>query len=233
VPLGVTFFRGHPERFGQAPDGHRGAPGEAPPVRESNLTLAQARRTGAFWLIAAGDTAVAALGTGLVFHHFDILAQSGIDRAAAAAVFVPLGLITAVGNVAGGALLDRVPPRFVLAAMLVFLATALALAGQLPPWALLVYGATIGLAQGMKGAIGGSMFAAYFGRRHIGAIKGFATTLAVGGTAIGPLLFAVGLELSGSYLPVLVGSAAVPALLAAASLRLRPPRAPGDGTAVA
>lgn len=233
VPLGVTFFRGHPERFGQAPDGHRGAANEAPPVRESNLTLAQARRTGAFWLIAAGDTAVAALGTGLVFHHFDILAQSGIGRAAAAAVFVPLGLITAFGNVAGGALLDRVAPRFVLAAMLVFLAAALALAGQLPPWALLVYGAAIGLAQGMKGAIGGSMFAAYFGRRHIGAIKGFATTLSVGGTAIGPLLFAVGLDLSGSYLPVLLGSAAVPAALAAASMWLRPPRAPGDGTVTA
>ena len=38
-----------------------------------------------------------------------------------------LGLITAVGNVAGGALLDRVPPRFVLASMLVFLAAALAI----------------------------------------------------------------------------------------------------------
>lgn len=225
LPLGVTFFRGHPEAFGQRPDGHRaGVARDVAPVRESNLTLAEARRTGAFWLITAGDVAVSAFGTGLVFHHFDILAQSGVERAAAAAVFVPLGLVTAAGNIGAGALLDRVAPRFVLVATLAFLAGALVLAGWLPPGTLLVYGTLIGLAQGMKSAISGSIFAAYFGRRHIGAIKGFATTISVAGTAIGPLAFAVGRDLSGSYLPVLLATAAVPAALAAASLWLRPPR---------
>lgn len=230
LPLGVTFFRGTPESYGQEPDGswRRGGAGDGGVV-ESNLSLAQARRTAAFWLVSAGDVAVAALGTGLVFHHYDILDQSGFGRAAAAAVFVPLGLVTAGANLGTGALLDRVPPRFALAAMLTFQAGALAMAGWIPPTMLLVYGTLIGLAQGMKGAISGSAYAYYFGRKHIGSIKGFATTLSVGGTAIGPLLFAVGRDLSGSYVPVLLGSAAVPAALAVASLWLRPPRAPDDG----
>lgn len=226
LPLGVTFFRGHPESFGQEPDGSRRRHG-AGRVVEANLSLAQARRTGAFWLVSAGDVAVSALGTGLVFHHYDILDQSGFGRAAAAAVFVPLGLVTAGANLGTGAILDRVPPRFALSAMLVFLAASLALAGRIPPSMLLVYGALIGLTQGMKGAISGSAYAYYFGRRHIGSIKGFATTLSVGGTAIGPLLFALGRDFSGSYLPVLVASALVPAALAVASLWLRPPREPG------
>lgn len=226
LPLGVTFFRGHPESYGLEPDGsRRGRAGDAPPIVETNLSLGQARRTGAFWLVSLGDVAVAALSTGLVFHHFDILDASGFDRAAAAAVFVPLGLITAAANVGTGALLDRVPPRFALSAMLVFQAGALAMAGWIPSSMLLFYGALIGLTQGMKGAISGSAYAYYFGRRHIGSIKGFATTLSVAGTAIGPLLFAVGRDLSGSYLPVLLGSAAVPLILAVAALWLRPPRA--------
>lgn len=223
LPLGITFFRGQPERYGQLPDGQRVVPGETATVRERTFTLAEARRTAAFWLIAAGDMAVAAFGTGLVFHHFDILSQSGIDRGAAAAVFVPLGLITAAGTLAGGALLDRVPPRFVLAAMLAFLTGALVLAGQVPPSLLLAYGALIGMAQGMRSAVAGAMFAAYYGRRHIGAIKGFATTLTVAGTAIGPLAFALGPDLFGGYLGVLLAAAAATALLALASLRLRPP----------
>jgi sugar phosphate permease len=228
LPLGVTFFRGAPERYGHAPDGHRAGRPAPPPPRETNLTLAQARRTAAFWLVAAGDVAVAALSTGLVFHHFDIVAQGGVGRAAAAAMFLPLGLVSAAANVGTGALLDRIPPRFALAAMLVFQAVALVLGGWVAGPLLWAYGASIGVAQGMKGAIAGAVFAAYFGRRHIGAIKGFATTLSVAGTALGPLAFALGRDLSGGYLPVLLASAVVPAALAAASLRLRPPGGPAS-----
>lgn len=230
LPLGVAFFRGAPERYGTAPDGHRAGRPPPAPIVETNLTLAQARRTGAFWLVTAGDVAVAALSTGLVFHHFDIVTQSGFDRAAAAAVFLPLGLITAGANVATGALLDRVAPRFVLATMLVFQAAALAMAGWIPAPLLLVYGAFIGLAQGMKGALGGSAYAAYFGRAHIGSIKGFASTLGVAGSAVGPLLFAVGYDLAGGYLPVLLASAVIPAALALASLGLRPPTPPAPAS---
>jgi len=223
-PLGVAFFRGQPESFGTVPDGRsRRAAAAAEPLEETNLTLPQARRTGAFWLVLAGDAAIAALSTGLVFHHFDILASAGVDRATAAAVFVPIGLVTAASHLSTGALLDRTRPRFVLAGMLALQAGALALGGLLSaPW-ILVYGSLIGLTQGMRGAVAGSTYAYYFGRRNIGSIKGFATTVSVGGTAVGPLLFAVGRDLAGDYLAVLVASAIVPALLAVASLRLRPP----------
>ncbi|NBC96839.1 MAG: MFS transporter [Deinococcus-Thermus bacterium] len=228
LPLGVAFFRSAPERYGHVPDGHRAGRAAPAPVREANLSLAEARRTFAFWILAAGDVAVAALSTGLVFHHFDIVAQAGVGRTAAAAMFLPLGLISAAANVGTGALLDRIAPRFALATMLVFQAVALALGGWAAGPLLWVYGAAIGMAQGMKGAIAGAVFAAYFGRRHIGAIKGFATTLSVAGTALGPLVFALGRDLTGGYLAVLLASVAMPLALAAASLRLRPPEPPGE-----
>ncbi|MEX2502155.1 MAG: hypothetical protein WD336_07250, partial [Trueperaceae bacterium] len=98
------------------------------------------------------------------------------------------------------------------------------MAGNLPPQAVWLYGAFLGLSQGMKNSVSGSIYATYFGRMHLGSVKGFATTLTTAGTAIGPLLFSVGYDLTGSYAAVLWISAAWPAAAALAALRLRPPR---------
>jgi MFS transporter, OFA family, oxalate/formate antiporter len=74
---------------------------------------------------------VAALGTGLIFHHYDIMAGGGVDRLTAA-VFVPFGFVTAGTNLLTGVLMDRVPPRFLLSAMLL-LGASLAFAPTSPP----------------------------------------------------------------------------------------------------
>jgi MFS family permease len=39
----------------------------------------------------------------------------------------------------------------------------------------------------------------FFGRRHLGAISGFASALTVAGSAVGPLLFSALFVSSGSY----------------------------------
>ena len=241
LPVGIGFYRARPETFGLEVDvrAARGgnAGGRAPsrqrtnpagPVQETNYTLRQAQRTVTFWLFIAGNFLVAAFGTGLLFHHYSIMAAGGLDRVAAATVFVPLGFAAAAGNVAGGALMDRVPPRFLLSAVLALLATALVLASRVSGVeAILVYGALLGVMQGMNGAVTASVHAHYFGRLHIGSIKGFAATLSVAGTAFGPLVFALGLDLGGSYAPVLIGSAVLPLALAVATPFFRPFRAPG------
>jgi len=254
LPVGIGFYRGRPETFGMEVDvGPRrratsdqdaqdaARPGGAnadmrsrertdprPPRLEVNYTLRQAQRTVTFWLFVGGNFLVAALGTGLLFHHYSIMAAGGLDRVAAAAVFVPLGFAAAAANVVTGAAMDRVPPRFLLSAVLALLAGVLVLATRVTGVeAVLVYGALLGVMQGMNGAITASVHAHYFGRLHIGSIKGFAVTFSVAGTAFGPLAFALGLDLGGSYAPVLIGSALLPLALAVATPFFRPFRAPG------
>lgn len=168
-----------------------------------------------FSLFVSGDFFGAALGTGLIFHHYDIMAGGGIDRLAAAAVFVPFGFITAGSNLLTGILMDRVPPRFLLSASLALLCASLVFAAYVTtPALVLVYGAIFGVAQGMRGAISGSAYAHYFGRMYIGSIRGFTATLTVAGTAFGPLVFALGNGWFGGYAPILLISA-LPPLLAA------------------
>ena len=222
LPVGAWLFRSHPERYGLLPDGTRQS-ADMQPLQEANYTLSQAQRTLTFWLFSSGAICVAALGTGLIFHHYDIMAANGLERSVAAAMFVPFGFLLAGTNLMTGVLMDRVPPRFLLSILLLLLCTALWFAPRIPgPEYIMVYGLLLGLMQGMAGAVQASVYAYYFGRRHIGAIKGFASTLSVGGTAFGPLLFAVGFERFGSYAPILLLSAILPLSVAVTALVIKP-----------
>ncbi len=219
VPLAALFYRAAPERYGLAPDGARKperAPSSADAPRVEGLTFAQARRTWTFWAITLGGVCIAGLGTGLLFHHFSILETNGIGRDAAALLFVPLGVITAASNLTTGWLVDRLSPRRLLGGMLLlFGATMAAIPWVTSPALVWAYGTAFGLAQGMQGAILGSAYAHYFGRAHHGTIRGTATTIFVGGTAIGPPLLALGPDLFGSYAPVLWMLTPLPLALAA------------------
>ena len=158
---------------------------------------------------------MAALGTGLMFHHFSILGQNGIGRATAALMFVPLGMVTAGMNLGTGVLLDRFQPRIILGVMLLlFAALLVAIPLVTVPAAVWTYGTIMGAVQGMLGALMGSAYAHYFGRDNLGAIKGFAKTLLVGGSAIGPLIYGLGYEITGNYALPLVLSALVPLAIA-------------------
>jgi MFS transporter, OFA family, oxalate/formate antiporter len=228
LPAGALLFRSRPESFGLVPDGGRAADARSPAAREVDYTLAEARRTRTFWLFVGGNTLVAALTTGLVFHHFSIMAMGGLDRTAAAQVFVPFGIMTAAANLVAGALLDRIPPRYLLAAMLVAQTAALALAAIVAPGLVFVYGGLLGATMGIRGGVQGAVFAHYFGRANLGAVMGTASTIGVVGTAVGPLLFALTEAASGSYAPVLLVSAAASLVLAGVSAALRPFRADGS-----
>lgn len=71
----------------------------------------------------------------------------------------------------------------------------------------------------------GNVFAHYFGRRHIGAIRGQVATALVVGSAIEPLVFASGHDLTGEYTGVTLVAATQAIVLAilAPFLRLQRP----------
>ncbi len=224
LPLGLAFFRDRPELFGLRPDGHVRDSDTHEPVREEEWTLQEARRTAMFWVLVVGSLLPSAFGTGLLFHHFSIMAHNGLDRVGAATVFIPIAGVAAATNLASGMLLDRVQPRQMLSVSLCLLTLCLLAAprinSQEMAWA---YGALQGMMQGMQGAIGGTAWAYYFGRANHGAIRGFVFTILVGGSALGPLPFAWGVETFGSYAPVLGVAAVLPLLAAIWSLFVRAP----------
>jgi predicted MFS family arabinose efflux permease len=178
---------------------------------EVHYDARQARRTLTLWLYVTGGFLVSAIGTGLVFHHYSIMSENGISRSGATVMFIAYGLVAAGANLITGFLLDRTPPRFLMSGALLLMVAAMIVAPGIGTAAAVVgYGAILGAMQGMSQAVQSTVYAHYFGRLHIGAIKGFASTITIAGTAAGPLLLALGFEASGSYAPVLLWTALVP-----------------------
>ena len=210
VPLLVLLYRAEPERFGLTPDTNTAkddaSASASEPIR--GLTLPEARRTRTFWVFIAGGVCAGGLGTGLLFHHFAILAEAGADRTLAAQFFVPYGVLTAVFTLFMGTLIDYVSPRYLMGALMGMYAGLMVSAPFAATPALVWgYGLLFGAAQGTQNALLGSAFAYYFGRAHHGSVRGFAATIFVAGTALGPVLLALGPDGLGSFTPVLWASA--------------------------
>ena len=227
LPLGAWLYRGKPELYGLRPDS-RVQPLDSAAVQERRYPLARARRTVTFWLFVSADVFGAALGTGLIFHHYNIMAGGGIDRLEAAAVFVPFGFIAAGSNLLTGVLMDRLPPRFLLSASLVLLCSSLILASYVStPLLVLVYGAVLGVAQGTRGQSPAAP-TLIISAAPISAQSRVVATLTVAGTAVGPLLFALGDARFGGYREILLLSALPPLVAACAAPFLGPFRRDGS-----
>jgi MFS family permease len=228
LPLGILFYRGRPELYGLTPDGGLMQQGQlVARVLEPAFSAAEAQRTPTFWLLATAVATISALSTALVFHHYDLMATRGIDRATATSAFAYLAWLSASSNLFIGALSDRLGTRFAVVLMLLLQTASLLMASVVTPATLPLYAGLLGATMGVSGNVSGTAFARYFGRRAIGAIKGTAQTLSVGGAAAGPVLLSLAPTYLGDYGAGLWLLAFPPLLLAVASAAaLTTPRTP-------
>jgi MFS transporter, OFA family, oxalate/formate antiporter len=229
APVGYFFYRERPERFGLTPDGDFTA-GKAsgkpytPPVEEE-WTLAEAIRTPAFWIVVLGLGAIGMLSTGLFFHAVSIFEDNGLPASVAASAFVPVAITTALVNVLGGLLVDRLSVRYLLVAALVGQAIILVMAHSLDSVALaMTYGVLLGTVSGLQRIVSTVVWATYFGRRYLGTITGTTTTIMIAGSALGPMPLGIARDLLGSYNLALNISALLPLMLAVLALFLRRPQ---------
>ena len=235
VPLGYFFIRERPEVYGLHPDGtaktfhHNQKPQET--QLEENWTREEALRTAAFWIVAVGLATLAMMSTGLFFHMVSVFADNGLAAGIAASVYLPIAATTALANLGSGALVDRIPLRFVLATSLLLQTFALWLVQHLSTESLaILYGVILGTATGLFRTVSAVAWAHYFGRQHLGSIAGFASTILIFGAALGPIPLGFARDALGSYNLALTVLAFIPLLLGIACLLLRPPQKQETGT---
>ena len=226
LPVAALLFRDRPEKFGLTPDA--GLPPAAKEIREEpSFTRPQALRTGVFWLLCAVGFLTNAVGTALLLNHFSIMHAAGIARADAVNVLSVYAAVQVGVTLGTGALLDRHEPRRLVPLAMLLLAAASALpalaSGVAASW---LYALCLGGAYGSQQAIGAAGYAQYFGRDHLGAIRGASFVFGIGGAAFGPLPFAASIDWTGSYFVVLMGSVALCLLCAAASFFVQRPAVP-------
>jgi sugar phosphate permease len=156
VPLVLLLLRDHPRDVGvvaygatgaepdvveQTPAGRGGSAGRALRV------LADASRTGTFWLLAGGFAICGASTVGLIGTHFVPAAHDhGMAPTTAAGLLAVVGVFDVAGTVASGWFTDRVDPRKLLAAYYVLRGASLLVLPLLlgpsaapPLWAFVVF----------------------------------------------------------------------------------------------
>ena len=204
LPVIAVVFRDRPEKYGLAVDAGL-APVGGMARAEPSFTRKQALGTGLFWLLCAAGFLMNAIGTGMLLNHFSIMATAGVSRGQAVQLLSLLGGVQAAATLASGIMLDRWEPRRMVPVSMMMLAVACALpvlAGAGPAsW---LYALCLGGAYGAQQAINAAGYAQYFGRDHLGAIRGASYVFGVGGAAFGPLPFAVSADLTGAYTAVLM-----------------------------
>ncbi len=221
VPAAAVAMVDTPEEAGQRVDGD--AANDEVHQEEAAFTLAQARGTPTYRVLAAASVLGPLIGTALLFCLQPMAQQAHLPLEVAAWAASSWSWTMALMALPSGWWVDRAPPQrtLPLAVVGLGLATAWFLVASTPAG---FVGGMIAYAtsQAILGAATATALARRFGRAHHGAIRASVTRMAVVGTGLGPVLLGGSSEALGGYGPALAGLAVVCLPLALAAWRLPP-----------
>ncbi|MCB8943280.1 MAG: MFS transporter [Ardenticatenaceae bacterium] len=202
LPLLATLFRNRPEDVGQLPDGLRTAKVESEIMRENgrSFTLPAAMRTRAYWITVALAVAYSMIITGITFNIIPLFESHGLTEAMATASFATMATALAITQIIGGYLADKVPLNWLafISALGLTAGVYLLLPMQSMAQAHL-FALCIGIGQGFLGAVQSTLWVRYYGRLHLGKIRGSIATAGVAASSLGPFVMGATFDLFGSY----------------------------------
>ncbi|MGI9471627.1 MAG: MFS transporter [Rubripirellula sp.] len=227
LPIVAVFFCNRPEEVGQEVDGL--AANDLQEQAEStliSLTMRQATRCRSFYILACSSTLWAMAGTGIVFYLFTLSDDLGFSSTVPANLFKTFGLTMLVAQLIGGILADFWPLNRLLAVGMIMLSagTALICWGQ-TELALHGFASLFGGGQGMLLAVSNVIFVRYFGRAHLGTIRGTVWCCTVAGSGCGPLIMGIARDRTGEFGPALFAFFVAMAFISLFAWFAQPPRA--------
>nr|WP_289215313.1 MFS transporter [Halobacillus campisalis] len=211
APLAYFLVRNQPKDIGEVPDGKEKEQKNQTEkkkvtleVNEISWTLKEAMRTRAFWLILFTVSVPALVNTGVTFHLVSIIQGKGMTESVAALVLTLMAVIGFPVTFLVGYLVDRISVHYVLALTFCAHIIALLFLLQVNSWmGAVIYGVIWGVANGFERITLTIVWPNYFGREHLGSIKGLAQTVMVLGSAFGPLPFGIFFDWFGGYQEIL------------------------------
>ncbi len=174
------------------------------------LTLKEAMRLPAFWLLMVAIAAGGGISTAILSHVVPIVGDRGYSLGVGTAVVSVFALSASAWQVASGRMLDKantpriVVPMYALAIPGLFLLEY----GTSTPM-LVGSGICLGIALGAQFGALPFFIARYFGLRHFGAILGVMYSAVIAGQGITPVLLDAAFDTLGSYRDAILVSMAV------------------------
>lgn len=213
LPLSRVFKR-RPEDVGETVDGVAPVvPAAQPPSGDAHetgatalgpqqgLTLRQALRTRAFWLLGLGHSAALLVVTAVNVHAITHMRQGLGFSVAQASLYITLMTVSQVAGVLIGSVIgDRYDKRRVAAVCMFGHASGmLALTYATGAPMLVAFAVLHGVAWGLRGPFMQALRADFFGRRAIGMIMGMSALLTALGQIAGPIVAGVFADATGDY----------------------------------
>jgi sugar phosphate permease len=213
VPLSFYLIRNKPEDVGLLPDGVMTACSNDNDkeshhqhiVAEQNWTLQEAMKVRQFWLILFCVAIPSMVNTGITFHLISIMGESDLKASTAAFILSLMALVGFPCTMLSGFTAERIQVNKILAytfaGELIYLLVLFNMNSIY--WAVL-FGVIWGIVGGFERIALSIVWPNYFGRVHLGSIKGVAMTATVIGSAFGPLPFGIAFDLFGGYEEILL-----------------------------
>ena len=224
LPPILFLLYSRPEDVGLQPDGIVDPESANDAAALDGLTLAEALRTPAFYIIAASLFSLSMLVTALHVENKGILMSHGLTAQTAANMFAVTGIVAAIAMPIVGSMLDRMASKWMfmggLAIMVASLTSVTFVTGLVGA---VGYAIVFGLNNAIMMTYFAFMWPRYFGRRHLGAIQGTGQMIAVVGASLGPLPLGIAVDFLGDYDLTLRLLALIPAGCALLVLFLRAP----------
>jgi len=226
----AIFIRRQPEDVGLLPDGRReplpaaaGQPAPHPFAEQRSYTLGQVLHSKLFWVLLFGVSIGTFNNGGVPASLVPMYTSLGLTREMGVLGFSIYGVFSILGRFGWGWLLNRMHIRWVLVAMAVMGFTTSPLILVLHGPASLLFSVFTGFSVGGYVAFNQVIWAAYYGRGHLGAITGFAWPARALVNGAGPFLMALSFDHFGGYGPAM-GLVVVCWVLCAATLLVcKPP----------
>ena len=238
VLIGLVVVRRQPEDMGLLPDGaahplRSAGPGAPSRPDEHQWTRADAIRTGAFWRLAVIFGLVMFGQSSMVVFRFAYFSDRGISEGLAA-FSLSLEALTGIGVVLGlGLALERFKPHHVgVLGFVALIASYLVTMVTTEPWQMFIASILLGMGIPVQVTLQNSIWPTYFGRVHVGSIRGASFPVTVAFSAIGAPLAGQIKDSTGEYFLawwIAIGAFAIGATL----LLLTPPPKPKVAEAAA
>jgi MFS family permease len=207
----ALFLRRLPEDMGLRPDG---APAEAPASSQTapadrqtrnrspevSLSPRQVLRLPSFYLLTAAFSLSFAITTSISLHLQPALTDRGLTEGTAVAVVALSAATGALGTLLFGFLAERITARWALLLSLALFAIGFVfLVFVRSGTGALVWGAFFGLVQAPSFTLFQVIYADYYGRDSLGAIRGLVSPPQSFIQAVGPVAAALAYDTMGSY----------------------------------
>ena len=200
---------------------------------EVDWTLREAMATKPMWVMVGVVGVLFMIQAGVSVHVGAFYQDRGLGITVVASAITINGIVSGVGSLVWGAIIERTPVRWAMAFLMVLsaISTMLLLAVHSLIAAFAV-SAIIGVVAAGGNVIPPVAYASYFGRRSIGSIRGVGETGVQVGQTIGPLLSGLAFDINGSYKVAFLTFAILALISGVVITSSKPPNRPNQDQAV-